>query len=136
MKTDIEDERQQLRKYILVDYRNASNSQDSSKYSALYHEDSIWCAPGIPDYIGMDSIKYGYDAKMANIDVTDIVIIDVEISGRLGYVIGGVTIDTFPFNGSQPKRYKHRVIWIFKNINNTWKIHRQIWNVKKTYDIH
>ncbi|WP_013334265.1 YybH family protein [Gloeothece verrucosa] len=132
----MDSDKQAIQKVFEVDYPTYVRNKDRENYGTMYTENALWMPPNAPDRCGIPDILIGYDAAIGvenkQIDPT-FTAEEIHVIGDLGYVLGisNATITTTnPDGTSSISKVLYRALWLMKKEQDTWKIHRQIWNVK------
>lgn len=106
-------------------------SRDLQGYAEMYTDAALWMPPDQADRLGIPEIVEGFAAQIANQDIDPIFVAEeIEVMGNFGYVVGTSQATIYPKDGSPSKDVKFRALWLMKKEGDTWKIDRQIWNVK------
>lgn len=106
-------------------FEEAFNQGDAAAVAALYTEDAIAMPPGQEMASGRAAIEQGMNADLENFALSGLSLTttDVEVSGDLAVEVGTYSIKA----GDLEDNGKYVVVWK-KQDDDTWKIHRDIWN--------
>lgn len=128
-------EAQQIRHFIEVDYVESANSNDASRYAALYTDTALWSPPGAPDRRGPAAIRFAFLVKMADIKI-EMNLLEYEIvTPGFGFATGIVLVNVRPRNGQPDQNVIYRALWHLGKYENTWKIVRQIFTEKPSVEL-
>jgi uncharacterized protein (TIGR02246 family) len=126
-----DDDREQIRVVFEDVYAANVRGRDLEGYAQMYTDDALWMPPDRADRRGIPDIVEGFAAQIANQDIHPTFIAEeIEVRGDVGYVVGTSHATLYPHDGSASKEVKFRALWLMKKEGDTWKIDRQIWNVK------
>ncbi len=126
-----DEDQEKIRIVFEEKYSNCVRNRDLDGYGELYTEDALWMSPNVADRRGIPDIKEGFSLQIANQNIDPTFTADeIEVMGETGYVVGMSEARISPLDGNPPKIVKYRALWVMKKKDETWKIDRQIWNVK------
>jgi uncharacterized protein (TIGR02246 family) len=107
----------------------AYNSADAARIAALYAEDAVWSAPGVPatrgraaiqEYFKKDTMASSAAGLTFKVDPT----IDVGVSANLGWAAGAYTVT----NKSGKTIDAGKYVTVYGKKDGTWQILRDIYN--------
>lgn len=119
-------------KALLKNYERALNASDTKQVLALYAEDGIFMPSEAPTSIGTEAVGQAYDFVFSQIQLKiEFFIDEIEIEGNLAFARtisrGKVLVHA---NGVEVPE-ENRELFVFKKINEEWKIARYIFNKMK-----
>jgi uncharacterized protein (TIGR02246 family) len=113
---------------VNMEFSAAFNRGDAAGVAELYTEDGSLLPPGENIVSGRSNIeaywKAGVDAGLSNLQLTAS---EVEAHGPLAYEVGEFSFEMPGSDGGRTTaKGKYLVVW--KNVDGTWKLHRDMWN--------
>lgn len=125
-------EHDEIRQLFEEVYPDCLRTGDVQDYEQLYTEDALCMGPNVPDRRGIHDIGEGFTQQIAKQKIESAIFTaeEIEVIGNIAYVTGISIFEIHPRDGSSPEIVRYRDVWITRKEEGTWKIHRQIWNVK------
>jgi uncharacterized protein (TIGR02246 family) len=101
------------------------NAGDAEMQASVYTDDAMVMAPNQPTAIGMEAIveMMKTDADTTGMVSMELETVGVTARGDMAHEIGTYTVFA---GGEEVDHGKYMAIW--KDVDGTWKIHRDIWN--------
>lgn len=118
----------QLRQFV-QEFVAAYNAQDAAKVQSLYSGAAILMPPNASKVRGAEPIQGYYDSRFKFDGATNLEIEVTDVSGQwpLAYVIGSVSVNLKP-EGQPERRDRGKILFILRNLANTWKIEVSTWS--------
>jgi uncharacterized protein (TIGR02246 family) len=113
---------------VNTQFAAAFNRGDTAAVASFYTEDGSLLPPGEAIVSGRSNIeaywKAGVGAGLSNLQLRAA---EVESQGEMAYEVGEFSFDMPTSDGGKAtEKGKYLVVW--KNIDGSWKLHRDIWN--------
>ncbi|MEA5515811.1 nuclear transport factor 2 family protein [Nodularia sp. UHCC 0506] len=124
-------DKDEIREIFEVVYPENVRTKNIEGYAEMYTENALWMPPNAPDRCGIPDIITGFMGQIANQDIDPIFTAEeIEVFNDFGYVNGLSVATIYPHDGSPSTETRFRALWVMKKECESWKIYRQIWNVK------
>lgn len=114
-------------------YPKYLNGGDIDSYVALYDDDVVWAVPNLPDATSRDEIGTLLGKILNKVTQTvEVTIDDLTVEGDLAIAtaVATGTAARKPDGDAQPLAL--RVMWVLRQVDNDWKIIRQVGTPKPT----
>jgi uncharacterized protein (TIGR02246 family) len=113
---------------VNMEFSAAFNRGDAAAVAGLYTEDGSLLPPGENIVSGRSNIeaywKAGVDAGLSNLQLKAS---EVEAHDPLAYEVGEFRFE-MPGSGGGRTTAKGKYLVVWKNVDGTWKLHRDMWN--------
>jgi len=106
-------------------YNECFAKNDSTGFVGCYTSDAILMAPNMPALTGSEAIKAFFNGGYA-MGIRGIDLVTTEVNGGAEMVYETGTYSVKDGSGNSLEKGKFIVIW--KNVNGSWKMHRDIYN--------
>ena len=114
-----------------VELPSCVKAHDGARYVALYLPNGVWCPPNAPDCFGTDANLNGVTALLTGVNVDPHFVADeAYVIESDGYVFGRSTLEITPQGGGQTMTVHNRELWLFKKVEEVWKIAKVVFNGK------
>jgi uncharacterized protein (TIGR02246 family) len=119
---------QLIRSLFEIRYPAAVEARDVEAYQALYTPDALWIRPGVAPRRGHSAIAKGFEQMLAGQRISCIFKADeIERHGGSATVLGRSDAEITPLAGGESRGQRFEALWIVRERQGTWLIHRQIW---------
>jgi uncharacterized protein (TIGR02246 family) len=109
-------------------YPEAIAARDPEAYLALYTPDALWIRPGGQPRSGHDAIAAGFREMLSGQRIASTFqAIEIECHGATATVLGTADATVTAIATNELQRQAFSALWIVRQIQGTWLIHRQIW---------
>lgn len=113
-------------------FMDAFRRQDAAGIAALYTEDTKLLPPGFPMMTGKDAVQAFWQGAMEmGIKEAKLETVELESQGNLASEIGRFEL-TVQAEGIQSTTMSGKYVVVWKNQDNDWKLHIDIWNTDVT----
>ncbi len=118
----------QLREFI-QEFVTTYNAGDAAKMQSLYSGAAILMPPNASKVRGSEPIQGYYEARFKFDGATNLEMEVTDVSGQwpLAYVISSVSVNLKP-QGQPERRDRGKMLFILRNLANTWKIEVSMWS--------
>jgi uncharacterized protein (TIGR02246 family) len=117
---------------LLMAYKEALNTSNAEKATALYTKDGIFMPSGAPSAIGKEQIKDAYKFVFSQIQLNiEFFIEEITIENALAYGVTSSKGSTLIHANGQTIPEENRELFVFEKENGTWKIARYMFNKTK-----
>lgn len=122
------DQDQPIRSLFEIRYPAAVEARDVESYLALYTPDALWIRPGVAPRRGHAAIAEGFAEMLDGQRISCRFTADeIERHGGSATVLGRSDAEITQLAGGQRLRQRFEALWIVRERQGTWLIHRQIW---------
>ncbi len=123
---------QSIKRLVEETYPANVKSSDGAQYASMFTEDALWMPPDAPDFRGTQEIEGEITNRFQQFTINPTVIAEeIEVvTSDFAYVVGKASVILQPKDGSESMNMAFRPVWLLRKEDSTWKIARQIWNVK------
>jgi len=123
---------QSIKELIEETYPGNVKANDGAGYASMYIQDALWMPPDAPDFRGPRDIEGEISNRLQQFSITPTITAEeIEIvTPDFAYVVGLAKVVLEPRDGSESMSLTFRPLWLLRKEDGTWKIARQIWNVK------
>jgi uncharacterized protein (TIGR02246 family) len=121
-------------KQLAEDWRSGWLAGDAEFVLSLYAENPVLMPQGQPAILGKENIRPLYEAVMKEVEFkSQAKVMDVEVSGNLGYFWCSYTLTATPKTGGEPLEVAGKYVCIVKRQDDgSWKITKLIDNSDQT----
>ncbi len=106
----------------------AINAGDGAAIANLYNKDAALFPPGAERIDGRSAIQAFWQGAIdSGMKVDDLHVVEVDARSDIAVDVGNFTISVPADSGVTKAAGKYIVIW--KRIDHTWQIYREIWNM-------
>jgi uncharacterized protein (TIGR02246 family) len=114
---------------LVQEFVTAYNAKDAAKVQSLYSGAAILMPPNASTVRGSEPIQGYYENRFTVDGATDLQVDITEIAGhgQIAYVIGTVSVNLKP-EGKPQGHDRGKILFIFRNLANTWKIEVSMWS--------
>lgn len=124
-------EEQAIEKLIKV-YRNTLERSDAAEMSALFTMDGVVMPPNAPQAKGQEQLKATYEFLFKAVQVTiQFSIAEILVTGDYAFAQTTSTGTSLIHSSGQTLPINNKELFIFKQVNGTWKIFKYMFNQQK-----
>ena len=112
---------------VLVKFVNAFNDGDSKTVASFYSEDAALIPPDSDRVDGRSAIQAFWQGAIdAGMTIVDLHAVEVDARDDIAAEVGVFTLNVPGDSGSTDVNGRYIVVW--KRVDHTWQLYRDIWN--------
>lgn len=117
---------------LLMTYKEALNTSNAEKATALYTKNGVFMPSGSPSAIGTENIKGAYNFVFSQIQLTiGFYIEEITIENNMAYAVTSSKGSTLIHANGETIPEENRELFVFEKEKGVWKIARYMFNKTK-----